>query len=98
MKKIIGLLLLILVGFGLYVNHRSSRTTVEEEVDTTYAPKDTDVIAFMCKWAEEGTLSSEEIAHWDSMNEDGGFLLVRGAERNLDTIVNHLRMVFITEP
>lgn len=56
------------------------------------------VIDFMCKDAAEDKLTQEEIEWWDSANADGGYMLVRGAERNLDTIVNHLHMIFITEP
>ena len=97
MKKIIVLLLLVLLGFGLYVSYLPTGTTAEEEIDSVCIPKDTGVIAFMCKQAEEDCLSVEETAYWDSMNEQGEYLLVRGAERDLDTIVNHLHMVFITE-
>ena len=56
------------------------------------------VIEEVCRDAASDVLTPEEIAHWDSMNANGGRLLIRGAERNLDTIVNHLRIVFITEP
>lgn len=56
------------------------------------------VIEEVCRDAASDVLTPEEIAHWDSMNANGGRLLIRGAERNLDTIVNHLRIVFITDP
>lgn len=52
----------------------------------------------ICKDVENDVLTVEEVARWDSMNEEEGYVLIRGAERNLDTIVNHLHMIFITEP
>lgn len=55
------------------------------------------VIEFMCKEAEKDILTPEEAEEWDSMNANGGYMLVRGAERYCDTIVNHLHMIFITE-
>lgn len=51
-----------------------------------------------CEGIAEQELTPEEIAHWDSMNAEGGYMLIRNAERNLDTTVNHLHMIFITEP
>lgn len=51
----------------------------------------------ICQEVNSTALTSEEIAHWDSLIADGECLLVRGAERNLDTIVNHLHLIFITE-
>jgi len=60
--------------------------------------KQQSVIEDVCKDFSQDVLTSEEIAHWDSMNAEGGYLLVRGAERNLDTIVNHLHLIFTTEP
>lgn len=56
------------------------------------------VIESMCKDAMRDTFTAEEAAHWDSMNARGIGLLIRGAERNLDTIVNHYHFIFITEP
>lgn len=55
------------------------------------------VIERMCRDAESDSLSYEEIAKRDSLNNIGGYLPVRGAERNLDTIVNHLHFIFTTE-
>ena len=52
----------------------------------------------MCRDAMRDTFTAEEAAHWDSMNARGAGLLIRGAERNLDTIVNHYHFIFITEP
>ena len=56
------------------------------------------VISETCNDFAYMTYTPEEAAHWDSMNADGGYLLIRGAERVLDTIVNHIHIVFITEP
>ena len=55
------------------------------------------VIETMIKSFEEDSYTEEEAAHWDSMNNEGEYMLVRGAERNLDTIVNHIHLVFIKE-
>lgn len=55
------------------------------------------VIERMCRDAASDSLSHEEKAKWDSLNNKGEYLLVRGAERNLDTIVNHLHLIFTTE-
>lgn len=60
--------------------------------------KQQSVIEDVCRDFSKDVLTYEEIAHWDSMNAEGGYLLVRGAERNLDTIVNHLHLIFTTEP
>ena len=43
------------------------------------------------------SLTSEERAYWDSMNNNGGYMLIRGAERNLDTIINYVHLIFTTE-
>ena len=40
----------------------------------------------------------EEIKWWDDANANGGYLLIRGSERHLDTIVNHVHILFITDP
>lgn len=50
-----------------------------------------------CWDLENDYYTPEEAAEMDSMNKTGGFLLIRGAERYLDTIVNHTRVVFITQ-
>ena len=60
--------------------------------------KQQSVIEDVCKDFSQDVLTSEEITHWDSMNAEGGYLLIRGAERNLDTTVNHLHLIFTTEP
>jgi hypothetical protein len=55
------------------------------------------VIESMCDEFAYDELTPEEIARWDSMNANGGYLLIRGAERHLDTIVNHIHLIFIPE-
>ena len=57
----------------------------------------TSVIDEMCWDVAWDRLTSEEIAHWDSMNADGGFIFINGADRYLDTIVNHFHMIFRTD-
>lgn len=60
-------------------------------------PPSQSVIEHVCKEVASDTLKLEEIAHWDSLNTEGEYLLIRGAERNLDTIVNHMHLIFTTE-
>ena len=60
-------------------------------------PDDSLVIEETCKLFEEIQYTPEEAAHWDSLNAEGQHLIIRGAERELDTTVNHTRIVFITE-
>lgn len=54
------------------------------------------VIEEECKHYANLYLTPEEAAHLDSMNEYAG-VFVRGAERDLDTIVNHFHLIFIKE-
>ena len=59
--------------------------------------EDTSKIAWICAFEQTGLpLTEEEIAHWDSINELGDGVLIRGSERDLDTIINHLRYWFVT--
>ena len=105
MKKILVLILLTTTLLGCK-KQQSSQTvsmTNEEQQDTIvidpYVPLDGEsTIDYMCRIESNVQLTLEEAAHWDSLNSDGGYLLVRGAERDLDTIVNHIRMIFTTEP
>lgn len=50
----------------------------------------------VCADCENLTLTDEDIAHLDST--DGGFYLIRNADRTLDTIVNHQRIIFTILP
>ena len=52
----------------------------------------------ICRDYSQRELPEQVAAEWDSMNAAGGYLLIRGAERNLDTLVNHTHLIFITEP
>ena len=42
-------------------------------------------------------MSKEEAARFDSLNKEGNYLLIRGSNRYLDTIVNHIHYICITE-
>lgn len=89
MKKIlliIGLMLLV----GCYSgnrSHSSDRGNSEDSVDTDTS----------------GSISlyytPEEINRFrDSMNAIGaGYVLERGADRNYDTIINHIHFIYTTE-
>jgi hypothetical protein len=83
MKKFIYLSIVILTG--------CSASTKQNNTETS------SVIERVCNDAASDSLSLEEIAKWDSLNSKGEYLLVRGAERNLDTVVNHLHLIFTTE-
>lgn len=41
-------------------------------------------------------MSKEEAARFDSLNKEGGYLLIRGSNRYLDTTVNHIHYICIT--
>lgn len=89
MKSIVTIIsMLFMAGCVGRVEHKTVCSDPQDSIST---------IEFMCKETEEEKLSQEQIEWFDEMNEEGGYMLVRGAERNLDTIVNHLHMVFITE-
>ena len=80
MKKLLGLLLLCIVG-GCNQQKDTRKSVIEDTIE----------------WLTSGTFTKEDAAHWDSMNAEGGYLLIRGSERNLDTIINHTHVIFITE-
>ena len=84
--------LLILTGFLLILVGCSG----EKQQLSTKKPEP--VIDYMCKDASEDVLTPEEIEWWDEMNASGATLIVRGAERELDTTVNHMHFKFITDP
>lgn len=90
MKKLVILLtILVLVGCG--------KTVPTANTVNLYEDEDSLIIDDVIRFYAGDTLTPEEAAHWDSMNADGGYLLIRGAERYLDTVVNHLHFIFITE-
>lgn len=66
--------------------HDSILANIHYDTNTT--------IGFICDMFDRDLLSPEEIAHWDSLDD---YLLIREAERNLDTTVNHIHIKFITE-
>ena len=92
MKKLVLTLMLISSIIGCSGN-KTSQNNIEDSISIPEP-----VIEKMCKEFSEDVFTPEERAKWDSMNNDGGYLLIRGAERNLDTIVNHIRLIFVTEP
>ena len=90
-KLLITIPLYIACGGGPTQRVQSNKTNDSIQVKRS-------VVESMCRDAMRDTFTAEEAAHWDSMNAEGGYLLIRGAERNLDTIVNHYHFKFITEP
>ena len=88
MKKLFAATILATL---LSCNSKSSQT----ESNVVREP----VIERTCMELMSDTLTLEEAAHWDSLNADGSrFLLIRRAERDLDTIINHYHVVFSTQP
>lgn len=67
--------------------------------DPEYNPKGEGTIKEVCDEVNTWEMSPEVAAHFDSMNavNYGGGYFIRGAERNLDTIVNHVKIVFMTK-
>ena len=92
MKKLL-LIAFVLTGCQASVNQHNGMVSNDSLSTDTLS-----TIEFMCMDANSQTFTPEEAAHWDSMNANGGFLLIRGAERYLDTIVNHYHFIFIPEP
>lgn len=97
MKKIILISTLFFTGCC----NKSKQTTPAVQQDTIQHEITT--VAEIVEWANSLEWTPEEIAHLDSANEDmvagyyTGYYLVRESERNLDTIVNHLRIYFRTK-
>jgi hypothetical protein len=99
MRRIASYILVLILVIGVCCCNNRADNKSTDGVEKDSVEKDTlSTIEFMCRDAMHDTLTEEEAAHWDSMNANGGFLLIRGAERNLDTIVNHYHFVFTTEP
>ena len=100
MKRIILLIAVtvLLIGCG----RKRIYHTYYKDIDTgtvVLEINETDsVIEATCEEFEKDSLSSEDIAYWDSLNATGAHLIVRNAERDLDTIVNHVHIVFTTQP
>lgn len=83
-------------GDSFYYVLDNNKDTVDWWYDNN-GIKDSIIIEDVIKSYAADILTPEEAAHWDSMNAEGGYMLVRGAERYLDTVVNHLHFIFITE-
>lgn len=99
MRKIASyiLVLILVIGVCCCNNRADNKSTVGVEKDSV--EKDTlSTIEFMCQDAMKMEMTKEDALYFDSMNAKGVGMYVRGAERYLDTIVNHIHMVFIPEP
>lgn len=83
--------LIFLFILSLYLLFSCSR-----EKDKLLPPTETSTIDEMIEWANNQEWTEEEIAHFDSLNENYA-LLIRGAERELDTIINHYHFYFTTD-
>ena len=100
MKKIIPIIALLLLMLASCQQSGKVSRQGDLSADSVDVVADSDtmsVIESICESFND-TLTPEEAARWDSMNANGGGLLIRGAERNLDTIVNHTHIIFITDP
>lgn len=93
MRKILFLLSLIpLMG----CSHKKASHTFEKE-DTTFY--EGDIQDLRCK---QDDITYDEYmrrihAYLDSMTKEGEYVLVRGSDRNYDTIIDHVRYKYITD-
>lgn len=69
--------------------HHDSEDSLELEISE---------IEDFCADFSRSPMPPDVAAEWDSMNARGGYLLVRGSERDLDTMVNHIHIIFTTKP
>lgn len=105
MKKIIYFIVaLLIVSIGSYEIMRDNEPILK--VEGTHEHSDSLVKAYIdeiskmdiAERLEDTTsMSKEEAAMFDSLNGKGGYLLIRGSNRYLDTIVNHIHYICITE-
>ena len=84
-----------LLVFSLFLILSCSREK-QTEKEKFLPPTETSTIDEMIEWANNQEWTEEEIAHFDSLNENYA-LLIRGAERELDTIINHYHFCFTTD-
>ena len=91
MKKIIPVLLLLI---GCTQNN-SVLPTMQNKVkeDSTIITFEITTIQEIVDWANSQEYTKEEAEYWDSLSTIYAYP-VRDAERELDTIVNHLRIHF----
>lgn len=98
MRNILYILILISSLVSCLHNHPKKDVALEAPpidtvaMDTCGEP----VIQEVVEWMNQGKFTPEEAAYWDSMANEG-CLFIRGAERHLDTIINHMHIVFIPE-
>ena len=86
MKKIILISVLI---FTSCCNKTNQATPIQKDTIKT----DVTTIAEIVDWANSLEWTEEEIRHLDSIQDKSDYP-VGNAERNLDTIVNHIRIHF----
>lgn len=93
MKKILFLFGLVLLAGCC---HKKVKSTPEKE-DTTFY--EGDVIFRECE--EEGITYDEYMRRLnkelDSMTKAGDYFIIRGSDRNFDTIIEHVRYRYITD-
>lgn len=98
MRKILFLFGLIpLLGCG-QKKAKPSKSAPEKE-RTTFLDEDIDMIFWEC---QQDDITYEEYmrrleASLDSMTKAGEYVLVRGSDRNYDTIIGHVRYKHITD-
>lgn len=86
MRKILFIIMLLLivgVSFGNYppIVHIQK-----------IEPNDWDEINILLEEAKWKVMSEDEKNHWfDSMNAEGMGIIIRGADRNYDTIIDHIQ-------
>ena len=74
----------------------SSCTEWKQEKTQEYDYDKVVTIQEVVDWANRDTFTIDEAQHFDSLNEHQA-LLICNAERELDTIVNHYHLHFVTD-
>lgn len=103
---ILGLLTLFIYPYALPKHDEEKEESCDSLVTkASSTPPDTNVIKDVCEffdtieWTEEQVKKFEKI---DTLNgkpiQVGPWILIRGAERELDTFVNYWNIHFTTEP
>ncbi|MBP3765140.1 MAG: hypothetical protein J6H19_05090 [Bacteroidaceae bacterium] len=98
MKLLLVVITLLLIGCGEKKEKVETKNFSEIVPDTIECSTNYKVttIQEIVDWANNQDWTDEEATHFDNMNEKYS-LLIRGSERELDTIVNHYHFYFTIE-
>ena len=97
MKKILYMIAVLLLMCGGCNETSSSYIAVNKDTTANYDTilENKSVIQYHVEIANSDNLSAELIKLYDSIYKDNP-IIIRGAERDLDTTVNHYRFIFRT--